>query len=357
MTADEAAHLPATPLHVAAQAGIPADDVPRSGVIGALFGQRQSASSSSDVETACRTADGTTSVSSRAVQRASQPSPFNVSASPTPSVSRAVALWTIIRFGLWVFVLAGAMSLAVKPWVHLSLWMIFRRCVSIAAAISLWVSMARWEWKPVRACGLSSSRDGAEQLACGLLLGASILVFMLAMYLMTGVCHFNMAPDRVKLWHTLVGFAPAALLVGVLEELVFRGYLLRHLLPYSKPVACIASSLLYAVVHLKTPPTEWMIWMELSGLFLLGVILSLSYLLTKQLYFAVGLHAVLAYGARVNKLVISFPNSSLPWLFGTSRLVNGLVSWVGLLLVWGILVWWWRSSLQTISTLEDADCR
>ena len=290
------------------------------------------------------TADRTPITSSRSGQRASHSLPFDISAPPPPPVSRVAALWTVIRFGMWVFLLGGVMSLAVKPWVHLSLWMIFRRCVSIAAAISLWVSLARWERQSVRACGLSASRDGAEQLACGLLLGGSILLFMLGMYLMTGVCHIDMTPDRVKLWRTLVGFVPAALLVGVLEELVFRGYLLRHLLPYSKPIACIASSLLYAVVHLKTPPTEWMMWMELGGLFLLGMTLSLSYLLTNQLSFAIGLHAILAYGARVNKLVISFPNSPFAWIFGTSRLVNGMVSWVGLLLMGGLLVWWWRRS-------------
>lgn len=286
-----------------------------------------------------------------AVSHAASPasdSPSSLPGSPRPryALSRLTALWTVVRFGLWVFVLGAAMSLVVKPWVDLSLWMIFRRCVSIAAAISLWVSLVRWERTSVRACGLTSSRDGAEHLACGLLLGGAILLFMLGLYLMTGVCHIAMTPDRVKLWRTLVGFAPAALLVGVLEELVFRGYLLRHLIPYSKPVACIASSLLYAVVHLKTPPTEWMILMELSGLFLLGVVLSLSYLLTKQLYFAIGLHAVLAYGARVNKLVVSFPDSPFAWIFGTSRLVNGLVSWVGLLLVGGLLVLWWRQSLR-----------
>jgi hypothetical protein len=46
---------------------------------------------------------------------------------------------------------------------------------------------------------------------------------------------------------------------------------------------------------------------------------------------------VLAYGARVNKLVLAI-DPSITWLTGTSRLINGVVSWV-VLLGLGVLVW------------------
>ena len=86
--------------------------------------------------------------------------------------------------------------------------------------------------------------------------------------------------------------------------------------------------------------------LELIGLFLLGTVLALSSLRTKQLYLAVGLHASLAYGAGINKLLFTFPDPSRAWLTGTSRLVNGLVGWVVLLAVGGLIVWWRRSSRQ-----------
>ena len=84
--------------------------------------------------------------------------------------------------------------------------------------------------------------------------------------------------------------------------------------------------------------------LQLGGLFLLGEVLSLSYLRTGQLYLPMGLHAVLAYGVRVNKLLIEFTDLSLSWLVGTSRLVNGLASWVMLLGIGGIVFWRGRFS-------------
>ena len=120
---------------------------------------------------------------------------------------------------------------------------------------------------------------------------------------------------------------------------------MRHLIPYSKPVACIASSLLYALVHLKsTAEFGYLSWLELGGLFLLGSVLSITYLATQQLSLALGLHTIFAYAARVNKLILEFPHSSVYWLLGTGRMVNGLMSWVALLGIGVIVVSLTRSS-------------
>ena len=125
--------------------------------------------------------------------------------------------------------------------------------------------------------------------------------------------------------------------------MVFRGYILQHLMAFSKPLAIIGSSAVYALVHLKTPEMTRMTAMELFGLFLLGVVLAMSYVRTHQLSLAIGLHASLAYGARVNKVVLAFHDSS-NWLVGTSRLINGVASWVALLVIAGIVSWWTRVS-------------
>jgi membrane protease YdiL (CAAX protease family) len=114
----------------------------------------------------------------------------------------------------------------------------------------------------------------------------------------------------------------------------------RHLAAMSKSVAVIGSSLAYALVHLKAWPVDGAAaWMELAGLTLLGIVLAFSCLATKQLYLAIGLHAALAYGARVNKLLMAMPEPSLAWLAGTSRLVNGVLAWIGLGVLGGLIVW------------------
>ena len=266
-------------------------------------------------------------------------------ASSGPSARSRSGWRAVLWFGLSVVFFAALLTLLALPWVDLSWWKILRRSVSIASALSLWLCITRLERRSIRSYGFAKGGAGKREWWFGLLVGAAALTVMLGIGLMTGVCRISITPDRVKLWRTLLGFLPAAVLVGVLEELVFRGYLLQHLLAWSPTAAVLVTSTLYAFVHLKSP--EWTLHtsLELIGLFLLGVVLSFSYLRTHRLYLAAGLHAVLAYGARVNKLVIVFQDLSMSWLSGTSRLVNGVFGWVALLFIGG-LVWWWTRRVE-----------
>ena len=276
--------------------------------------------------------------------------------SPKPSsVGRAPGnLQTLLRFGAGTVFISLTVSLLALPWCDLSWWIIFRRCVSIGAAVSLWLCL-RADRRSLRSYGLPVGAGltaggaiggaGKRQLRFGLLLGTGTLGAMLLLGLATGACRIDITPDRLKLWRTVLGFLPAAVLVSVLEELVFRGLILQSLLAFSKPLAVAASSALYAIVHLKTPTPTMATWLELGGLFLLGSVLAFSYFRTRQLTLAIGLHAVLAYGARVNKLILDIPDSPVSWFIGTSRLVNGLAGWLALLVMGG-MVWWWTQGSQ-----------
>jgi len=256
---------------------------------------------------------------------------------------RSEALGSVIRFGVSTILISAVLSLAMLPWLHLSWWVVFRRCVSIGAALSVWLC-AKLERRSLRSYGLPGVRAGKADLLFGLLLGLGTLGLMLLLGLASGACRIDITPDQMKLWQILIGFLPAAVLVSVLEELVFRGVILQRLLAFSKPVAVVMSSALYAVVHLKNSALTLGTWLELGGLFLLGSVLALSYLVTHQLSLAIGVHGALAYGARINKLVIGIPETSLSWLVGTSRLVNGLAGWLALLGIGGMILWWARRS-------------
>jgi len=158
-----------------------------------------------------------------------------------------------------------------------------------------------------------------------------------AVYLLTGICRIDVNPDTVKVVRTLTTFVPGALLVAVLEELVFRGYVLQQLLACSRVLAVVGSSAAYALVHLKPDPVWPGTALELVGLFILGCVLVFAALRTRQLYLPIGLHASLAYLARTNKLLIEFPDAPLAWLVGTSRLVNGVIPWLALVgLGWAV---------------------
>ena len=212
-------------------------------------------------------------------------------------------------------------------------WNFFRRSASIAALTMLLTFMRHVDRRPVRSLGLGPWSDGRRQLLLGLGIGLLATILLGLVYLKVDVLHFYRHPNTIKVVSTLIGALPAMVLVAVLEELVFRGYVLQHLLPLSRVVAIGGSSIAYALVHLRTQ----LIWpsgaFELTGLFILGAVLALTVLWTKQLYIAIGLHASLAYAARVNKMVVAFAGSAPQWLVGTSRLVNGIAAWIVLLVI------------------------
>ena len=256
-------------------------------------------------------------------------------------ITRGRSLLALIRFTLSILLLSAVLSSLVAPLIGWPWWKVWRRCVSVAAGLSLWLCITKFERRSFRAYGLSWSGAGKRQFLFGLGLGSAMLAVVIGLGLLSGAYRLEVTPDHFRLWRTVIGFLPVAIMVSVLEELVFRGFILQHLLAWHKAVAVILTSFLYAVVHLKIPTVNVGISLELTGLFLLGCVLAIAYLQTGSLALSIGLHSVLAYGARVNKLLFQFPNSysSISWLMGTSRLVNGLISWVALFVVGALIMW------------------
>lgn len=255
----------------------------------------------------------------------------------------------LVWFTLSLALVSLFLSAVVRLWIDLPWWTVFRRCVSVSTAVVLWLVIRYVPGESLSSLGLGSWRPGRRQIAQGALLGVGVLLALGMAYLATGVCRVAIHPDALRVWRVLLSFIPLAGLIAFLEELVFRGFVLQQLLAWSKPLAIAGSSAAYALVHLKTT----LVWpnsgFELVGLFILGWVLALSRLSTGQLYVAIGLHAALAYGARVNKLLIAFTESSPQWLVGTSRLVNGVTAWLALLGV-GWIVARWAKPLSGVKT-------
>lgn len=77
-------------------------------------------------------------------------------------------------------------------------------------------------------------------------------------------------------------------IVAVVEETLFRGYVLKNLmLSFNKYLALIISSLLFSIAHAGNPHFDLMAFFDL---FLAGVLLGLSYIFTKNLWFPIALH-------------------------------------------------------------------
>ncbi len=172
----------------------------------------------------------------------------------------------LLGFTLCVALVGLLLGVIAKVWVDLSWWSVFRRCVSIAAALSLLIFLRAIHRQPIRSLGLGPWQPvGKRHFLRGVWLGCSTVAVILGIYFLTGVCRIRIHPDTARVWRTLIAFVPAAVLVGVLEELVFRGYVLQQLLACSTWVAVVGSSAAYAVVHLRaipmrdqeTPPTVY----------------------------------------------------------------------------------------------------
>jgi len=77
-------------------------------------------------------------------------------------------------------------------------------------------------------------------------------------------------------------------IVAIVEETLFRGYILKNLMSsFNKYVALIVSSMLFSLMHGLNPNVTLF---SLFDLFLAGILLGLSYIYTKNLWFPIAMH-------------------------------------------------------------------
>jgi len=143
------------------------------------------------------------------------------------------------------------------------------------------------------------------------------------------------------------------LLLGLLEEIVFRGLVLRSLLSAVRTVlvAVLLAALFFAYVHFKMPDEVWQqaggevrwwsgfyvaLWTLLgisrnfeallfTNYVLLGLLLSLLYLRTRSLMSCAGLHAGLVFVMLTYSKLFA-PMVTAPWFFGGATLRDGLLT-------------------------------
>ncbi len=194
-------------------------------------------------------------------------------------------------------------------------------------------------------------------LAAGLVAGALYVVILLA----SGEASLA-RPDPVGLAGRVVEYAAGAAIIGLVEELFFRGILFRAMLrDWGAWPALIGSSTVFAVLHAISGGFRaglgWQPWLGFEllatyytvdgspwpdvrlmvGLALLGILLCLLYLRTGSLWASVGLHAGVVYVTRLSKKVVDRSPGFPEWLLGDPVfLVSGVATWA--VLAGGILL-------------------
>ena len=138
--------------------------------------------------------------------------------------------------------------------------------------------------KSFMSLGLSIKKRGRE-IILGLSIGILVMVFLLAILLTLGfteIVDFDI--DFLEVLLVLLLFIS----VSFSEEILIRGYVLNNFMGSSnKYLALIISSLLFALMHAFNPNISMI---GLFDLFLAGILLGITYIFTKNLWFAFSLH-------------------------------------------------------------------
>lgn len=160
--------------------------------------------------------------------------------------------------------------------------------ISIATLLGtltiLFLFMRFVEKREFKELGLKIKDRGFDFLA-GIIIGLIVMAtgfFLLIVLNEIDVQNFNLDLEEVLL---SIGVFTA---VSISEELLCRGYIQRNLMySFNNYIALIISSLLFALAHSFNPNLSWI---ALAGLFGAGILLGLSYIYTKNLWFPISLH-------------------------------------------------------------------
>ncbi|HJV21213.1 MAG TPA: CPBP family intramembrane glutamic endopeptidase [Holophagaceae bacterium] len=145
--------------------------------------------------------------------------------------------------------------------------------------------------QPFTAVGLRLGGPWMAQLGIGIFFGCAIMGLGAVALRATGAFHWEVRPGGSWL-PLLTGFG-LFLLVGISEELTFRGYLFQRFLEGLGPwVGQLAGGLLFAVVHWGNPGMSNPVqkaWATVN-ITLAGILLGLAYVRTRSLALPIGIH-------------------------------------------------------------------
>ncbi len=195
--------------------------------------------------------------------------------------------------------------------------------------------------------GLDPRRPSWRRLGAGFAMGFLSLAAVCGVAIAVGGRTMDLERSAADFAGRLAGALVTALVVGVIEELLFRGAFfggMRRAMPW--PAALVASSAVYAVVHfLARPPSPerigWTSGLEalpgmLAGfgdvdallpagisLLLAGIVLALAYVRTGDLWASIGIHAGWIFWLKSYGWLTDAAPGAEARLWGSDRLIDG----------------------------------
>ncbi len=241
---------------------------------------------------------------------------------------------------------------------------IFNRIIMIEVLLAI-VLLVRANRKSMEGYGLKwTGAQSLREFATTFVIAVVILGVLSVLKIYLGHGEWSIRDQSfLKFLGKTVSVTIAALLIGVIEEYFFRGFIYTSLkkrfklnLVISLVLACVFYSLLHFVNYQKpfigpepnffdslklvTAPIHNMryfpqFWPAAAGLFLLGLILNLLYIRTGSLYPSIGLHAGCVFFVKMDGDFINF-NSQNPLFYTSDKMYDGVLGWIFLIIIMGL---------------------
>jgi membrane protease YdiL (CAAX protease family) len=244
------------------------------------------------------------------------------------------------------------------------------------ALVGLWPLLRSVDIRAWRDVGLVDPRKEWRKIASGVAIGFISLGVLGAGGLAVGAR--TLAPRlRVdNVCEQLLGAAGTAVVVALMEELLFRGALFGALRKgFHWMRALLLSSVVYASVHFMesaklSGPVKWYSGLELLphmlrgmgdpeaivpgvlNLTVAGALLALAYQRTGNLWFSIGLHGGWVFCLKCYENLTHNTGRASAVLWGTNKLTTGWLAMVVLTATLVLLEWWWRKSRVNEGEIE-----
>lgn len=242
---------------------------------------------------------------------------------------------------------------------------IFNRVVMVSALLAV-VIFVRFRKDMFVRFGMDWREDSLRLFWTGFLTGSIVLVLFTLTQLLAGNAYVSFRDLTWQKWiYKFGGCIGGGLLIGVMEEFFFRGFIFTSLRDrvFRGRVrgAMVVTSLFYASVHfvsIRKPEispdpgfmdslkmiaapiqslANWQaVWPAAIGLFLFGMVLNYCAVRTRSLYPSIGLHAGSVFFVRIIGLFIAFLEKNVLF-WSTKKVYDGVLGWVFLLLIGWIL--------------------
>ena len=251
---------------------------------------------------------------------------------------RSLGLWLLFA-AIYVAVLAAASAWLPQQGMVLGSFVVLTAAVAVGSLLLVVVERRPWS-----ELGLAvGTRTGSELFFGWLLPCAALLLVVVVLMLMGSLAYL---PDDGSAGAWLVGNIQLLFVLALpaaAEEALFRGYPFQKLVAAIGPVvATVLASAGFAFAHRHNPGVGTF---ALVNIFLAGVLLSMAYLRTRSLWFAIAVHLgwnwamagpldLPVSGLELFDAPVYEPRAAMPWLTGGAfGPEGGLAGLVALLLL------------------------